>query len=189
MEKVSLSNLQSGNSVTISLEAEKNFISFRISCEEAFNLYAVKEDDEILVSSYPAGAYHRGILFEDVDAVIVKAAGKKKVYVNATVRQLPKAEAQDFNPPPPPAEANNLLAQIREKVRREMGVTRESFLLQNDTGRPGYEIDDEEPDIFEEELATLAQQEQENVSEANSENSVAEGDGENFETGTEPEQK
>lgn len=54
-----------------------------------------------------------------------------------------------------PDYSNNPLRQMREKVRAEMGVMREAFELIADTGLPGYELDDDAPDHFEEDLAAL----------------------------------
>lgn len=52
----------------------------------------------------------------------------------------------DFSPPEPEVRTN-LMSQIRDRVRRELGIgLPEAF---NDTGLPGYEVDDEA--MFEEE--------------------------------------
>lgn len=108
----------------------------------------------------PGELFSRAIVVKKGTELIFEPSGKKPISLAVDIRPLMKGEMQDFNPPPEPPEANNLLAKIREKVRKEMGVTRESFLLQNDTGYPGHEIDDEEPSLFEEEMAAIAAEKQ-----------------------------
>lgn len=117
------------------------------------------EENQHEIMTFGEGLFTRAFVLEDMQFLIIEPRSKGKMSLAFEMQELPKAEAQDFNDPPPPPESNNLLAQIREKVRREMGVTREAFLLQNDTGQPGYEIEDDDPEIFEEEIAELARRE------------------------------
>lgn len=51
--------------------------------------------------------------------------------------------------PPPPGEAN-LLQAMRTRFRNEMQVNREMFL--ESEARPSYELDEDEPDAFEEDI-------------------------------------
>lgn len=88
---------------------------------------------------------------ERVDAVEIRASSPKPFGFDLQVRALQEDEPRNEDPVPEPASVNNYLAMIREKVRREMGVTRESF--DNDTGLPGYELEDDDPGLFEEEMA------------------------------------
>lgn len=68
---------------------------------------------------------------------------------------------------------SNILQQMHREFRRSMGVIREAF--EADTGWPGYEMDDEEPVLFEEELAVKAKEEREAAAKAEREKAKAEG--------------
>ena len=68
-----------------------------------------------------------------------------------SIQDIEIEEPHDDLPPPAPAEPDNVLARLRETVRREMGVQREAF-LEADPGFTGYEIDDDDPGEFEEEI-------------------------------------
>lgn len=65
-------------------------------------------------------------------------------------------ESMNAEPAIQPPPAKNLLQKMRNKMREEMGVQREVFL--NNTGRPGYEVDDDDDDeIFEEHIIAQKQ--------------------------------
>lgn len=130
---------------------EKTAFRYIISSKEGVTISA--DGKEII--HLPPGLHAKAIVLENVESIKIKADGKKMSAAFA-MTDLTVGEQIDDQLPPPPAASNNLLAQIREKVRREMGVTRENFLLVNDTGYPGYELDDDEPELFEEELSAVA---------------------------------
>lgn len=48
----------------------------------------------------------------------------------------------------------NPLAQARERIRQELGIYRETF--ENETFYPGYEMDDEDEEMFEEDIVEAA---------------------------------
>lgn len=68
-------------------------------------------------------------------------------------------ERVDDVPIPEPKRAMNILQQMRQEFARSLGVMREPF--ESDLPYPGYEIDDEEPMLFEEELAAQAKKDRE----------------------------
>lgn len=71
-------------------------------------------------------------------------------------------QTEEYNDPeeevPPRAEPANLLQKMREEVRREMGHSRENF-LEDDTGLPNYEGDDDMMFEEDEAAAMVAQRE------------------------------
>lgn len=67
-------------------------------------------------------------------------------------------EPRHDKPPIPPEPASNPLKAMRDKFRAEMGVTREAFEVLMSADRPGYELDDDDPGMFEEELASSRSQ-------------------------------
>lgn len=64
------------------------------------------------------------------------------------VRQ--EEEPRDDVPPPEPPRASNFMKALRNAVRSEMAGMRETFLTR-DTDYPGYELDEDDPGLFEEE--------------------------------------
>lgn len=151
-------DIKSVKSEAIEIGDEKAWITFWVAPKETVT---VEYGDVTLFTLAPGDLYRRTFVIEgDEEGATVEFKSKKDFGLAVKVARLPKKEAQDFNAPPPPPEANNLLQQIRNKVRSEMGVMRESFLLQNDTGHPGYELSDEEPYLFEEEIAEIKKSEQ-----------------------------
>lgn len=123
-------------------------LRYLVSSPDGIVLDGVTENGELkTVLHIPAGMHQRAIKVRDFVSVRFVA---KKFTVAHMQYDLSVGEQHDHEPPPPPPQPDNLLAQIREKVRLEMGVTREKF-LENDTGLPGYERDDDDDDIFEEE--------------------------------------
>lgn len=69
------------------------------------------------------------------------------------VKKRPVCEELDDEPPPQPAPPSNYLKALRERVRREMGVTREAFA----EFRSQYELPDNVPSLFEEDEARIAE--------------------------------
>lgn len=101
----------------------------------------------------------KGKLRERLEGEVLTLRSKTPFGAQVEMRPLQKSEPVDLEEPPLPNPAMNYLAKLREKVRREMGVTREMF-LENDTGLPGYEIEDDTDGLFEEELSELAKLQQ-----------------------------
>lgn len=167
--RLKLNDMQEMQEASFDL-GEKTAFRYIISSKEGVTISA--DGKEII--HLPPGLHAKAVVLEKVDKITVKADGKKMSAAFAMTDLTIGEQVDDELPPPPPA-GNNLLAQIREKVRREMGVTRENFLLMNDTGFPGYELEDDDPALFEEELAAAAkaeaQKEKETAAKAASESS------------------
>lgn len=77
--------------------------------------------------------------------------GKADYAVDVSVVPRQIGEPHDHKAPPMPAAPENFLQQIRQAIQQELGGMRESF-LRNNTAYPGYEIDEDEPGLFEEEI-------------------------------------
>ncbi|AXL14856.1 hypothetical protein [Microviridae sp.] len=104
--------------------------------------------DSVPVKALPVGSHK----------LVLRGAGKLEydssekggsTLIDIQTRLSRPGEEIDDKPPPQPAAPDNFLAQIREKVRRDMGVQRESF-----ADFPSrYEVNH---DMFEEEEEALA---------------------------------
>lgn len=81
-----------------------------------------------------------------------------EVSYSVSVGTAQKVETQDHDPPPPPKNVRNILHQLRDRYRREMGVIREAF---DDEGfmASRYVLDEDEGYEFEEEIMDRRRQE------------------------------
>lgn len=92
-----------------------------------------------------------------VEAITLRPTPAKASYaLSYAVSEGNRYEPLDDRPLPELKQATNLLARMRQEFRQQLGVTREHFL--NDTGIPGYEIDDDDPGLFEEEITATAKE-------------------------------
>lgn len=119
-----------------------------------------------LTGSTQDGDFNLGQIKTDIEFVeTLKLTGFKSLTVASTAQMTAQViiatrqleEPHDDAPNPIAEQPNNILAQIRQTVRREMGVQRESF-MENDTGRKNYELDDDADDDFEEEIIEKTEQ-------------------------------
>lgn len=157
--RLSLNDIKTTKNVAIPL-GPKTAVRFIATSQNPIAISTVSESGEVNeIMHIPAHTtMARAIVINEQKELLIESKGSFGLaYATAN---LTIGESQDHEPPPAPPAADNLLAQIREKVRREMGVTREGFLLQNDTGFPGHEIDDDEDEIFEEEIQERKQRQE-----------------------------
>lgn len=133
---------------------ERFTVRFILNSVTPVGLSYVDEDGEVhKMADFPSGLFSRAYVFKRVRSLLFEAPKFSLAY---RVWYTQEGEPHDHDAPPPPPRPDNLLAQIREKVRREMGVTREGF-LERDVDFPGYERDDDDDDIFEEEEQLAAE--------------------------------
>lgn len=117
-------------------------------CPSPVAVWSIDEDGVVHFERYLGQGVTRfrirgrqGLSFEGSD--------KKRVHVQVLYRQIEDGEPLDHEEPPPPPQPANIFQEIRQKVQREMGVQREAFLTSH---MPSYELDDDDPGFFEEEL-------------------------------------
>lgn len=130
---------------------EKSWVDAQVNSEGMVKVYVVTADGvEHLVA-----ANNGNLKFSSSIAGSVKLTFKGDRSISARCQIVPEQidEPRHDMPPFIPDTSNNPLKQIRDRVRREMGVMREAFELLSDTGYPGYELEDEVPDEFEEHFA------------------------------------
>lgn len=94
--------------------------------------------------------------FKGLSAITLHGAtSKAPVRLSYRLSAGNATEPLDDREVPTPPRANSLLARMRQEFRQQLRITREHFI--NDEGLLGYEIDDEDPGFFEEELAKEAE--------------------------------
>lgn len=117
----------------------------------------------VCVNDYPIWAFPPGRFVRNFrthteeDVINVHPSDAKTPYgyaIEFKARQT--GEPLDDLPPPQPAPADSFLAQVREKVRRSMGVTREAFADRPIGVADQYSVDDDA--LFEEEEIELTRQ-------------------------------
>lgn len=132
------------------LIGRKADICLTIPAGASFRLEAVTEDGEI----HTLGQYSPSVLtierFRIHGYASLRASGQILPTVSIKTRQT--QEPHDLEPPIRREPPRNMMGKIRERVRREMGGLQRERFLENDTDHPGYELDEEEPDRFEEEI-------------------------------------
>lgn len=98
--------------------------------------------------------------YKGLSAITLRGTNAKAPYTaSVEIREGKARETIPDLPLPERQTPNNLLARMRQEFRQQLGFTREHFI--NDTGLSGYEIEDDEELMFEEELVAKAQQEAE----------------------------
>ncbi len=102
------------------------------------------EGNPVIISSADSGNVTARAPMMDARELTIE--GKDFGY-EVTVREHQTSEPLDDRSVPAPAPASNYLAQVRAKVRSEMGVTRENF----EQLPSRYELDEDAPYEFEEE--------------------------------------
>lgn len=107
--------------------------------------------DGNLVTALPAGTQRLSGIFAQG---VVTLKSKKPFNVDHR-RTGDNPEDMTSEPLPDPRREMNILAQMRAEFRRQLGVIREPF--DTDAPWPGYEIDDDQETIFEEEELSRAQ--------------------------------
>lgn len=128
----------------------KTDVTLKIPAGANFRLEALDANGEITT----LGMYNPSVLtierFRLNGYAALMVSGEYLPEISTRVRQV--QEPHDHNPVERKPQPDNMLAKIRQKVKREMGgLQRESF-LENDTGLAGYELDEDEPERFEEEI-------------------------------------
>lgn len=111
---------------------------------------AVDEDGEVIPVLVHNGTQTSN--FKLVGFREIQISCKTLCGVKFSINERQVDEPHNHEAPPAPPMPDNLMAQLREKVRAELGVNRENF-LENDTPFDGYEIPDDAPDVFEEDEA------------------------------------
>jgi len=121
-------------------------------------VYAQGEDGKIIIAASQHHLHTRPNLEGfDVLEIHAKEFGME-ISVNGT--QLCEQLNQDL--PPVKPQPLTLIGKMHARARETMAVHREHF--ENNTNRPGYELDDDEPDEFEEDQAArLIQENQQNA--------------------------
>lgn len=109
--------------------------------------------DGEVVMTIPAGRY-RDVLRLEGDIMSLKSA--KPFTYHAVLGSISPFEPTDEREIPQPRAPSNILQQMHREFRRSLGVMRESF--ESDGPWPGYELDDDEPMLFEEEEAEQARE-------------------------------
>lgn len=84
-------------------------------------------------------------------ALIVRTTGPAGVRVSINGMQIDEPRNDD-PPPDQQVEAGNLLARIRAEARRSLGVQREAFAEYERDFPGGYELAEDDPGLFEEQM-------------------------------------
>lgn len=136
---------------------EDIFLDLRVvSPDGPATIYGVDYDGELVALATGADfTFRRRII--GFKSLLMMAPGQASCRVNVRDRQ--QAEPHDDARPPVAKLSDNPLVRLRQKAMAEYGVMRESFL--EEQGIVGYEIEDDEPPMFEEEMALQAQVEAE----------------------------
>jgi hypothetical protein len=142
--------LAKGKSLRLDLDEKRHRLV--ILYNGNFNLLGMDTNGETHLLKVCQGS---GRITETVQGfAALELVAKDKTTLNATYLQRDNSEEINHDEPPQPKEARNLLQKMRMEFRRNLGVSRESF-LESDTALPGYELDPDDPDMFEEELAEM----------------------------------
>lgn len=140
---------------TFALPEVKNILKVSLASLEPVAIIAVSGSEKITIWT---GTCTHNLPIQLIGFTGVEFVGKK-FGLRVEINGLQISEPINSELPPARPKPANYLQQIREKVRADLGISREAFLA-NDTDLPGYEIGDDEELMFEEEIATLAAQAQ-----------------------------
>jgi hypothetical protein len=125
----------------------------------AVNLQVRGPDLIDLVISTKDGDFHYGtssqINLREIinDATSIKVKSKKEFTLQYKIQERQQYEPIDDRPLPTPEDNTSPIMAMQRRIRQELGIIREEFT--NDTDLPGYELDDEDEGLFEEETALL----------------------------------
>ena len=134
-----------GKSISIDLQATENMV--RLSGASLAAVEAELDGKPVFVTQ--AGNFNlKGLRLPQGTLILTS---KKEIDLNFWVTEYRRKEYIDDREVPEPKPSMNVLAQMRNEFRRQMGVIREPF--DSDAPWPGHEIDDEAPMMFEEEQA------------------------------------
>lgn len=136
------------------------------------------------VRAIPAGTHKFSTWTKEVQVQVDPSEPKVPYYIDIVTHVSQDGEKFDQEPPPPPPRPDNFLAQIRERVRQNMGVMREEFerhqtiyesgdvdMFEEDVNRKLME--DQRPEDYEKEPEITDNRAEPEVTE-NSENQAAE---------------
>ena len=134
-------------------------LTIAVSSSTPIMVYKLAGEDnppEGQIILHPGNVTKRTLKLRGVESIVLKAENPKPEWCYAfKARPLQAGEPVDNIPPPDPAPASNLLKQMQDQFRRQMGVTREEF-SDRPEHLPTYELDDNEPGLFEEEEQYIA---------------------------------
>lgn len=127
------------------------FADLLVTGSAQLTVFGVAENgDQFQLKTDPHHLRLKGSI-EGFAALVVQSS--KPFALHGNLVSMQNGEIQDFEPVPLPPETASPLKQMRDRMRQEMGVRREAFdVLRSSNIRPGYEIDDNEPDHFEEDM-------------------------------------
>ena len=147
------------NTETFKAPAENVTFNIMVKSDTVITVSKIDTQGEEVLIDYVQNGRIRG---KEFDVTEFRLTGPKGSKFKSKVKlaTLNHHEDQNHDNPPPPPDANNFLKRIREKVRQEMGVTRESFMVFDGEKSP-YEYDEDEEVMFEEEHQDMMQAKQE----------------------------
>lgn len=151
MKKMDLSQLSSGKTLEWDLP-ERSWVKLHAISDKPFNVSIVDGDGvEHLVAHSNGNPITLSRSFAGSSKLTLNGGAR----ITAQCQIAPEQAGEPAHDLPAfvPDLSNNPLKALRDRIRREMGVQREAFELLQDTDFPGYEIDDDEPDYFEEHFA------------------------------------
>lgn len=136
-------------------------VRLQASSLTGLSVYGIMPDgSESLLGILRPGFDRLALRLQHFEHVAIRAPEAKAEFAyTMTCRELQKGETIDDLPPPAPTQPSNVLARIRNEVRRQMGAQREGFLdFVPEDRLPGYELPDDVEPLFEEEEAAIAAQ-------------------------------
>lgn len=114
-------------------------------------IFAVTDENQSVLLDQLDGGPRKTYRYNLQNFIEVAISLKAACHVDVEVRDRQVEEPHDKQPVPEKPVATNILQRLRQTVKTEMASQREHF-LENNTGMAGYEIDDEEPERFEDEI-------------------------------------
>lgn len=137
-------------------------VNLTIAAIGAIAIYGHSDEHKLLIASAENELHTRPNL-EGFNSLEITA---KEFGLRISVNGTQVGEHLDDAPPPVKPRPQTLVGRMHARAKETMAVQREAF--ENNTQRPGYEIDDDEPMEFEEDeaqrlIAEQQQQENENA--------------------------
>lgn len=139
--------------------AHREKVHLEVSCVRPVTVSVIDHDgDEIVIRT---GEFINEVfLFEGWASLQIKTEAKYAAGVKTFHNVLQVDEPRHNTPVPLPGERGmHILQKIRLEARRNAGLMREAFAIP-DTDLPGYELDDDEDALFEEEELQLLRQDE-----------------------------